>query len=750
MSQADLLKPLLEGILAELKVIRERLDTEKSDGTTDRSSQSKVNAAANTGSSLSSDALDQKPILSVAASNVATNVPQIGISTSSTSPLAIHDFYSRDLVKFTGTGRHHGIEDIPARIMIDGEEDSWSRLMGDSWQVPEDGRWRLTFARRWLLGTSPDQTRDHLERVRTDENAICQWLNGQPTTVVDIFDSGRKFIYTVGKPKVEHKPRSFAPDDKDKFVSENLPIAPWSRIILMTGRECRHTHLVHEIGRDRKIKFSEPQGIPRTWRGESALENITLHLFYYEIQKIPPLEYEKLPEAAPWNIWRTGKLHSEKANMDADAANKRNYPRVLLYSEYNVVVSAKGNNKYWTLLEMRPAASFRLDPELAYQKITNQEMLVVFTRFVSKVMTEVTNAWTKIIEYFDGLISEKMAFRDPDRHDRLLVDDETFSRSKKYFWAISILKELHVKISKNIEEIERIMDDSRIRSGTASASLGLNCEDIRRKLKLLQEIANRLADKREEALDLRDGLFNASGVMESRASTRLGENVKLLTFVSIFFLPLSFCMAVWSINDTLFSLKALTIAGTLIAVTTYATVFNLDNLMFLCRVWHRKLTGRFITQMKDDAEDLWKDRAANFAKFYDQWRKVEYKPSDWRLLQYGLRRTFRSVRKFPTESVALFCSHTIQHMKTDDDPAWQTLARQFEEAQLDPSNKRQPSNWRLLSYQVHRSYKKAKISANFFTVSPSKQKKKDEESIDPIIQSGNTQTTIFVKAGSHG
>lgn len=36
-------------------------------------------------------------------------------------------------------------------------------------------------------------------------------------------------------------------------------------------------------------------------------------------------------------------------------------------------------------------------------------------------------------------------------------------------------------------------------------------------------------------------LFNASAVMESRMSTRLGENIKLLTLVSIFFLPLSFC-----------------------------------------------------------------------------------------------------------------------------------------------------------------------------------------------------------------
>ena len=35
-------------------------------------------------------------------------------------------------------------------------------------------------------------------------------------------------------------------------------------------------------------------------------------------------------------------------------------------------------------------------------------------------------------------------------------------------------------------------------------------------------------------------LFTASGVVESRASTRLGEIVKLLTYVSIFYLPLTF------------------------------------------------------------------------------------------------------------------------------------------------------------------------------------------------------------------
>jgi len=58
----------------------------------------------------------------------------------------------------------------------------------------------------------------------------------------------------------------------------------------------------------------------------------------------------------------------------------------------------------------------------------------------------------------------------------------------------------------------------------------------------IDNIALKLQAKRIEALALRDGLFSASVVIESRAATRLGENIKLLTFVSIFFLPLSFCM----------------------------------------------------------------------------------------------------------------------------------------------------------------------------------------------------------------
>lgn len=44
-------------------------------------------------------------------------------------------------------------------------------------------------------------------------------------------------------------------------------------------------------------------------------------------------------------------------------------------------------------------------------------------------------------------------------------------------------------------------------------------------------------------------------MIESRASTRLGENVKLLTFVSVFFIPLSFCTVSLPPERTVVSLE---------------------------------------------------------------------------------------------------------------------------------------------------------------------------------------------------
>lgn len=60
--------------------------------------------------------------------------------------------------------------------------------------------------------------------------------------------------------------------------------------------------------------------------------------------------------------------------------------------------------------------------------------------------------WNELLVYFDNLFNEGKVFLNPDDHDALLVDDKVFSRSRKYFWALSCLTEFGKCIADNIHQ----------------------------------------------------------------------------------------------------------------------------------------------------------------------------------------------------------------------------------------------------------------------------------------------------------
>uniref|UniRef100_A0A8H7K1S0 Uncharacterized protein n=1 Tax=Bionectria ochroleuca TaxID=29856 RepID=A0A8H7K1S0_BIOOC len=101
---------------------------------------------------------------------------------------------------------------------------------------------------------------------------------------------------------------------------------------------------------------------------------------------------------------------------------------------------------------------------------------------------------------------------------------------------------------------------------------------------------------------LRDGLFNASALMESRSSTKLGQNVQLLTYVSIFYLPLAFCAALWAIpNITDGATKIPFVLTTFITGSvTYSVVFNLGNIAEVFEEPYSGHRARLLQQMEND------------------------------------------------------------------------------------------------------------------------------------------------------
>jgi len=228
---------------------------------------------------------------------------------------------------------------------------------------------------------------------------------------------------------------------------------------------------------------------------------------------------------------------------------------------------------YWTILELAPLGF--LDEREALDAITinKSDGLRSLIRYSLEALALVVKGYERILSYFDEIIVEKDVFLDPEVHDSLLTDDESFSRSKRYFWAITTLKEINHTVIDNIQEIENLLAvkspmDRAAESSEGEPRIDLEREKIRlnqnrRQMRVIQDrlkmISVNLSRKLGEVTELRNGvsnarksskhirlmkskLFNASSVMESRAATRLGQNVMLLTFISIAFLPFSFCM----------------------------------------------------------------------------------------------------------------------------------------------------------------------------------------------------------------
>lgn len=154
--------------------------------------------------------------------------------------------------------------------------------------------------------------------------------------------------------------------------------------------------------------------------------------------------------------------------------------------------------QYWTLLYLCPN-NFEL-----YDKSQNFERYDTITNAiklqdaagVAEVMVDFTcrmviERWEVVVEFFAALIGHRDSLSDPDAHDSLLFDDDSFSRSRRYFWAINYLAELSSSITGNIVQFDKFAAKNKSING---------------KLDQLYYLRGRLHAQREEAIALRDGV----------------------------------------------------------------------------------------------------------------------------------------------------------------------------------------------------------------------------------------------------
>ncbi|KAF5979814.1 hypothetical protein FCOIX_5114 [Fusarium coicis] len=349
----------------------------------------------------------------------------------------------------------------------------------------------------------------------------------------------------------------------------------------------------------------------------------SFHISWYQLCTQPT------DAAVKQSTWNYGRLYGEKGPHIKQQA----FTLGCAYQELHG--SDAKRDSFWTVLIMKPSAAdydpydVHKVPRRTYPPQNDGRQYRSEDVILDAIRTNLqkaANAWSRMQIALDAIVDHDPLFLDPVQHDNLLFDDDTFSRSRQYFWIVSCLESFLVLIDDAIEEWRRFRADwphmimeidpaEESRTGETPEALTRRVlGEIEAQVDRLRIISARFEASRDKTKALREGLFSASGVIESRVSTRLGENVKLLTYVSIFYLPLSFCVALWSINED-YPRPMLALTAVLVAAATFIVVANMRNMAAVCAVAYRGVKRRIVRRMRGSEDEKWVKRATAFESY---------------------------------------------------------------------------------------------------------------------------------------
>ncbi|KAH8886482.1 hypothetical protein GQ53DRAFT_657891 [Thozetella sp. PMI_491] len=154
---------------------------------------------------------------------------------------------------------------------------------------------------------------------------------------------------------------------------------------------------------------------------------------------------------------------------------------------------------------------------------------------------------------------------DVKTRDKLLFEDKYFTYSRRYFWAYTTLGVLNDGIMSMRSAYSTNFTNDFWTGGhqslwphpqpesVAGRAYMVRMQSLRheieRAVRDLLAVYNKNDQTRKEIRSLREQLFSGSSVKESRRAIEQGDNIKVLTGVSMVFLPLTFVTSVFGITE---------------------------------------------------------------------------------------------------------------------------------------------------------------------------------------------------------
>lgn len=167
-----------------------------------------------------------------------------------------------------------------------------------------------------------------------------------------------------------------------------------------------------------------------------------------------------------------------------------------------------GDSKFWTLIILAPAffyhknkhdfdntnASKELNALIGPLKNILPQLFATLLMIIPKIIAH----WTKISDYVEHFIAGQDSFLHEKKHDRLLFDDDSFTRSRQYFWAITSTGEFILIVDETIKHYDNVLQWI-FKDGDELRKNG----ELQKKLKAVRD---RFGMQRERAFNLREGV----------------------------------------------------------------------------------------------------------------------------------------------------------------------------------------------------------------------------------------------------
>ena len=187
----------------------------------------------------------------------------------------------------------------------------------------------------------------------------------------------------------------------------------------------------------------------------------------------------------------------------------------MLTTTEQIAVINNADDPFWTLVVLHPPQANRciaIDGLLQTAICEDATLVAVIARAIHLVLESTWRGWESLVSHIDVLLGTGHYIFDIEAHNNLLFDDDLYTRSRRYFWAINCLNESLNVIERSIQTFitqrdtvlipmaKKIKTEEGMREFDDQMK---SCDDALQKLMKIKESFN---EQRPKAIALRDGV----------------------------------------------------------------------------------------------------------------------------------------------------------------------------------------------------------------------------------------------------